>query len=318
MKNISFVKDLLQFIIVLLVVSCVGPEGKVGPTGKNSLILITEEITGSNCSNGGQKIQTGIDLDGNGQLSPDEVSTTKYVCNGKNGLINVVSEKSGINCSMGGLKIETGIDNNGNGFLELSEITQTKYVCNGQNGLNSLTMYTEEPEGKNCKYGGFKVQIGLDINGDLTLSSNEVQNTRFICLPSGMQVGDKQIRIEIGESNVGTYATDWFIIEFQTFHLIKFNKHNYANVDSITFVPSMYTSSSSNKVYVELFNLTDNVPIGNTLLTSNTNEWIFKESGNIYDLLPDKEITLAIRLKSENPDYYVYTGIRSYLFIYKH
>jgi hypothetical protein len=311
----------LHFICSFLIVSsCVGPEGKISPAGKNSLVNISEELPGVNCVNGGQKIDSGLDRDGDNVLSSTEVSDTKYVCNGKNSLVNIVTEPSGLNCKQGGLKIETGLDGNGNNLLELSEIIQTKYLCHGQNGLNSLSVYSNEPVSVNCRYGGFKVQLGLDTNSDLLLSNDEIQSTKYMCFPSPVPSGnnsDKQIRIEIGESNVPTISTDWYMVEFQTFRLIKFNKLNYYNVDSITFVPSMYTSDPTNTVTVELFNVSDNVPIANTQISSNVNDWIFKESQNIYQHLPEKEITLGIRLKSENSDYSVSTGIRSYLFIYK-
>ena len=251
-----------QCLIVALFCSC---EDKIGPAGKNSLVTITDEVAGNNCPNGGQKIESGVDVDGNGSLGSTEVS-------------------------------------------------QTKYVCNGQNGLSTLATYKDEPAGNNCAGGGFKLQIGQDLNGNLSLDSNEIQSTKYICLPSG----DKQTRLEIGESNNSTSSTDWYSASFQTYRLIKFNKLNYSNVDSITFVPSLYTSDITNKVYVELYNWTDNVEINNTHMSSNTKDWIFKESVNIYDQLPNKEITLGIRFKSENSSFYVSTGIRSYLFIYKH
>jgi hypothetical protein len=304
----NFNNYLIKCGLVLFLVAC---EGKIGPAGKDSLVNITEEPAGVNCPNGGQKIESGNDQNGDGQLSTDEVKQSKYVCSGKNSLLNVMTEPSGTMCANGGLKIETGVDLNGDNLLSLNEIIQTKYVCNG---LNSLTIYSNEPLGNNCQYGGFKIETGLDQNGNLALESAEVTATKYLCIPGT----DKQLRLEIGESNVGTNSTDWFNTPFQTFRLIKFNKLNYSNIDSITFVPSMNTPIATNKVYVELYNWTDNVEITNSQLTSNTPDWIFKESKNLYNQLPDKEIILGIRLKSEASSYFVSTGIRSYLFIYKH
>jgi hypothetical protein len=304
----NFNNYLIKCGLVLFLVSC---EGKIGPAGKDSLVNIIEEPAGVNCPNGGQKIESGIDQNGDAQLSTDEVKQSKYVCSGKNSLLNVMTEPSGTMCANGGLKIETGVDLNGDNLLSLNEIIQTKYVCNG---LNSLTIYSNEPGGNNCQYGGFKIETGLDQNGNLALESAEVMAIKYLCIPGT----DKQLRLEIGESNVGTNSTDWFNTPFQTFRLIKFNKLNYSNIDSITFVPSMNTPIATNKVYVELYNWTDNVEITNSQLTSNTPDWIFKESKNLYNQLPDKEIILGIRLKSEASSYFVSTGIRSYLFIYKH
>ena len=62
-----------------------GPAGQTGATGANgynSLILITDEISGSNCSNGGTQIQVGLDTDRSNALDGGEVLQTKYLCNG--------------------------------------------------------------------------------------------------------------------------------------------------------------------------------------------------------------------------------------------
>lgn len=66
-----------------------GPQGEQGPAGTNglnTLIKTTAEPAGSNCSNGGIKIETGLDLNENGVLDAGEVnaSQTEYVCNGIN------------------------------------------------------------------------------------------------------------------------------------------------------------------------------------------------------------------------------------------
>jgi hypothetical protein len=72
----------------------IGPEGLVGPIGPtglqgpagtdgyNSLLLMTDEIAGPNCANGGIKIQVGLDQNKNGALDSGEVLQTKYVCYG--------------------------------------------------------------------------------------------------------------------------------------------------------------------------------------------------------------------------------------------
>jgi hypothetical protein len=70
----------------------VGPQGEMGPQGSagtpgvsglNSLIQTTSVIPGANCSNGGVKIETGLDLNSNNVLEENEINhaMTKYVCN---------------------------------------------------------------------------------------------------------------------------------------------------------------------------------------------------------------------------------------------
>jgi hypothetical protein len=58
-------------------VGATGPQGPIGANGYNSLILITDEISGANCANGGTKIQVGLDQDRNGSLDFVEVLQTK-------------------------------------------------------------------------------------------------------------------------------------------------------------------------------------------------------------------------------------------------
>jgi len=67
-----------------------GPQGGAGPNGTNglnALIKTTAEPAGSNCANGGTKIETGLDANSNGVLDASEAnaSQTQFVCNGVNG-----------------------------------------------------------------------------------------------------------------------------------------------------------------------------------------------------------------------------------------
>jgi hypothetical protein len=128
-----------------------GPTGSDGAPGHNSLVLVTDEPTGANCAAGGQKIQTGLDLNDDGTLQADEVTETFYVCDGAAGadgtdgasgasghdsLVLVSDEPAGANCAAGGKKIQTGLDANGNGTLDAGEVAATSYVCNGATGAN--------------------------------------------------------------------------------------------------------------------------------------------------------------------------------------
>ncbi len=59
-----------------------GATGSTGPNGLSSLVSVTAEAIGGNCATGGQRIQVGLDDDGNGTLAVGEVDATSYVCNG--------------------------------------------------------------------------------------------------------------------------------------------------------------------------------------------------------------------------------------------
>ena len=64
-----------------------GPAGADGDTAIKTLINTTDEAPGTNCANGGVKIEVGDDTNGDGILDTDEVndSLTRFVCNGEDG-----------------------------------------------------------------------------------------------------------------------------------------------------------------------------------------------------------------------------------------
>ncbi len=66
-----------------------GPDGVNGTDGKNSLIKISPESPGANCSTGGFRIDAGLDANVNGVLDPSEFQNTQYVCNGIASSINL-------------------------------------------------------------------------------------------------------------------------------------------------------------------------------------------------------------------------------------
>jgi hypothetical protein len=173
-----------------------GEDGTDGSNGKNSLIDFVAEPAGANCVNGGYKVLSGIDQNGNGTLDASEVQVTKYLCNGENGsggsgsngknsLISFVTEGAGANCAKGGYKVTSGVDANGNNVLDASEVQNTAYICNGNEGLTSLSSVVAEPTSANCPNGGFKVTTGLDVNRNNVLDNSEVQGTQYICNAAG-------------------------------------------------------------------------------------------------------------------------------------
>ncbi|MDA8154872.1 MAG: hypothetical protein M0Z52_00240, partial [Actinomycetota bacterium] len=120
-----------------------GTNGTNGTNGQTSLVSITAEPAGANCTYGGSKISSGLDANGDGILQASEVTGTSYICNGSNGtngtngtngyntLLDTTAEPAGANCAYGGLKVTSGQDTNRDGILQASEVTSTSYVCNG-------------------------------------------------------------------------------------------------------------------------------------------------------------------------------------------
>ena len=62
-----------------------GATGATGANGHSALVAVTPEGSGANCTSGGQKVTSGLDLDDSGILDAGEVTATQYVCNASNG-----------------------------------------------------------------------------------------------------------------------------------------------------------------------------------------------------------------------------------------
>jgi hypothetical protein len=141
------------------------------------------------------------------RLSPFALSLALVACNSQVGaLVRVTDLAPGSTCAAGGEAIESGFDKNANGALDDDEVdaSKTHVLCKGtpgpnglpgMNGANgdaganapaSLTHVTSEPAGANCKYGGARVDTGLDLNGDGVLQSAEVTGTHYLCTSSNI------------------------------------------------------------------------------------------------------------------------------------
>lgn len=111
---------------------------------------------------------------------------------------------------------------------------------------------------------------------------------------------DKEIRIVFPEIS-STPSKEFYFQPSRDFYLIKFNKANYNNLKSIILYASFTIGQwSEDVVTLNLYNVTDNVPINNTTLEATISKgdlsYLLAETGNIINDLPDKEIDLAIRL----------------------
>jgi len=57
-----------------------GATGAAGSNGRDSLLAFAAEAPGGTCTYGGQRVQSGLDLNANGVLDAAEVTATAYVC----------------------------------------------------------------------------------------------------------------------------------------------------------------------------------------------------------------------------------------------
>ncbi|MEQ8421338.1 MAG: hypothetical protein RIB64_15115 [Arenibacter algicola] len=184
MKNIRKVYLLGNLSILLVVLGCKGDMGPQGDAGINSLTSLSAEPLGTNCENGGVRINIGMDANGNGILETNETMTTNYICNGLDGLVsltNVIMEPIGANCPNGGYNVNSGLDANSNGTLEANEITANAFICNGLDGGNALIRTMNEPAGDDCPKGGIKIDSGIDLDANGILAESEVTSSALLC-----------------------------------------------------------------------------------------------------------------------------------------
>ncbi|MBS2023149.1 MAG: hypothetical protein JST92_12110, partial [Deltaproteobacteria bacterium] len=133
------------------------------------------------------------------------IAALTAACGGTTGTFTVdkfVTEPKGSHCASGGVAILSGVDSNANGALDDSEViaADTRYVCNGAtasvsssgdggNGSFTLFKVTSEAPGLHCPYGGERVDLGLDLDGDGVLEANEITQTTYACLIDTDAVG---------------------------------------------------------------------------------------------------------------------------------
>lgn len=139
---------------------------------------------------------------------------------------------------------------------------------------------------------------------------------------------DKQINFElslhtnhfIGGSYYGYGDTIWSNPYNHYGSCLKnFNKTNYVDIETIVISVPMWSTSENIICYVDLFNLTDSIPIEDSQIESNSLAVVYITSSNLLDKLPDKTIDLALRIKSSvystTHSYNVGVGLNSYLFL---
>ncbi len=184
--------------------ACSGSDGARGPAGTIALVNTANEPAGGNCDAGGVRITAGLDSNGDGKLSDDEVTSTEYVCNGVNGDAGTPGEsgRDGDDGPPGdtgapgpaGPKGDPG-DAGPKGATGATGDAGPKGATGatgdagpkgdpgdaGANGLNSLVSIDPEPNGSNCAFGGVRISAGLDTNRNGTLDSDEVTQTRYVC-----------------------------------------------------------------------------------------------------------------------------------------
>ena len=133
--------------------------------------------------------------------------------------------------------------------------------------------------------------------------------------PNGLNgSNDNQIRLQIPAA-IGTSSTSGGM-HGESNALIKFNAHYYYGVDSVIFVGCLKSGNPNTNCMLDLFNLTDSVFITGSLIQSNNTDYKWVSSGNIFNELPDKEINLVVRIRSQTAGILVQAST-AYIFLYR-
>lgn len=137
------------------VIDTTGPQGAPGEDGYNSVLLVSNENPGVNCTYGGKKIEVGLDTNDNGALDPGEInhSATSYVCyqetfNVFYGSVNIdstddITAIAGYDIISGNLTIQSDTLTNIDGLSGISIVTGelniiSNTVLENTNGLSGL------------------------------------------------------------------------------------------------------------------------------------------------------------------------------------
>src|SRR5690606_2365877 len=123
---------------------------------------------------GGVVVRTGVDEDGDGELSGDEISKSWNICSGQGGTdgndgadgvapLTVVDEAESSECPWGGSVVRFGADEDGDGELSNSEVQGTALLCTGEPGVDGevacppVTRLSPVEAGELCAEGGIRV-----------------------------------------------------------------------------------------------------------------------------------------------------------------
>ncbi len=148
----------------------------------------------------------------------------------------------------------------------------------------------------------WRVFIALSIASLATLSLS-CRGPQGMVGPDGNDgISDKQIRLPFIITGWGTADTSWSIC-YPGGYITNFKISNYVDIDSVIFCANMGSSDSSADCILELFDVTDSVVVGgSSLITNATGQyspgWPWLYSGNLINSFPDKEISLAFRIRT--------------------
>jgi hypothetical protein len=192
--------------------------GSSGAAAASGLVRLATEAAGTNCPNGGSRVEAGTDTNGNGVLDTAEVVSTAFVCQGAagttgpvgptgpvgtagtNSLTNIVAEAAGANCAAGGQKVTSGRDMNTNGVLDTTEVTATAYLCHGARGTSVGWVSTSATSVQAQANTGYA--LSSSAQATLTLPPSASLQPGDVVRVSGVSSGGWRIAQNAGQSIV--------------------------------------------------------------------------------------------------------------------
>ncbi len=115
----------------------------------------------------------------------------------------------------------------------------------------------------------------------------------------GVGVYDKQIRFEYDFQDFLVATNTSWVMSPNACLLTKFNIENYIGVNRIVFSAAIESANGANNCFVELYDLTNDVPISQSTVQTNSTTVVWVDTINIFSQFPDEEITLGVRIRSE-------------------
>ncbi|GHH00636.1 hypothetical protein [Comamonas sp. JC664] len=182
--------------VVVLASGCEGIDLRKLVTQHEVRTRMADEPAGAHCPAGGRALHAGLDLNDNGVLDDDEVTSTEYVCGtGVEGLlVHLQTLPPGEQCPFGGHVSRAGQDVNGNGVLDEGEVTREVHGCTERvtarvlHRSRHVPPLPETPPWK-CGWGDTWVEAGPDVNGNGLLDDDEVRAMTRVCTdPARLQV----------------------------------------------------------------------------------------------------------------------------------
>jgi hypothetical protein len=165
----------LVLVWALLGSACAGDGDPPVTDAGSPAIPILDIVHAEVCGGPGHVVRLGFDLDQDGTLGEDEVTSRVEIC--MSALLRT-APATAEECDTGGQWLRVGIDQDGDGELGAEEVRSEILVCHEEEMVFRLT---EVEPGHDCPRGGVRVESGRDSDGDRVLDPGEIVVSELVC-----------------------------------------------------------------------------------------------------------------------------------------